>query len=842
MGTYEAYFQEHWSSFQEVDPLWPRPNPTFGNPGFQDAPLRVLIVRLSPFRDVVRSTPHLFLFQAVRRAVPGAYIDMAFFPASHDRERWLRDGVPLLIGTQSWHDAADFDLVLVSNSYTLELLNLPYLMRHSGVPLLASQRGAQWPPIVLGGSNAMASQAVFSPEGDSFVDAVFFGEGEREVERFVRAFQRHAELPKADRLQAAVRAVHSMWMANLGAPQKVVKAVCRDPDGKDLIVDYPDLNSDEASTARLQITFGCPAFCSFCFEGYDRKPYREIDLVDVLAAAKALKRRHGVEAVDVYSFNFNTYAPILPMLLALHRRFDRVGLTSQRIDILATVPQLLNAEIVAEKRSFTLGIEGISQRMRTFLQKSLTGDEIDSVVARLLQARVRELKLFFILTGSETKEDLAEFHRFVRWLKTQWRAHGRSPRVIFSFGLLIRMPFTPLQYERLMLEEEAWRPLIGAVKSSCETSGFEFRLAMPWDAYAVTQVLALGGHWLIEALEELAAKGCCYDQSLTPGTWERLRAWLISHGHWASGLLAEKGPDWEPPLASVVSHMPSRFLYAQYQRAKAGRDGGYCLGEVGDKTSLGRSARCLGCEACATREERQRLTHHTIQLPPPGYLEALARTVRMKRHAQPLYFILWLPPLVARVRTAWLNAMVMRALIAARPELSPVLYSVRESLFRVRHHAGRYPGVYGKTVVALRTTDDERVREALAARPVLEHGVRVLGSVEGFTPGQFTRARLHVRVSRDRFPGIRGRLVDYLRAQYVPVNLRRSGCGYVMDLSPKALKKRMIFEGHIVEEEELVKLRLLVTPKFDLGTFLRSFDPPGRYREALTEVVELELS
>ena len=841
MATHEIYFREHWSSFQEVDLLWPRPNPTFGNPGFHEASLRVLIVRLSPFRDVVRSTPHLFLFQAVRRAIADAYIDIAFFPASHDRERWLRDGIPLLIGTQSWHDVADFDLVLISNSYTLELLNLPYLMLHSGMPLLASQRGEAWPPMVLGGSNAMACQAVVSPDGDSFVDALFFGEGEREVERFLRTFYRHNGLPKADRLRSAAQAVPSMWLANLDVPQRLVKAVCRDPDARDLIVDYPDLNSDEASTARLQVTFGCPAFCSFCFEGYDRKPYREVPLTDVLAVAKTLKRQHGVEAVDVYSFNFNTYAPIFSMLLGLHRYFDRVGLTSQRVDILAAFPRLLDAETTAEKRSFTLGIEGISRRMRAFLHKSLTEGEIKSVIARLLRGRVRELKLFFILTGHETGEDLAEFHRFVGWLKAQQRMQGGVPRVIFSFGLLIRMPFTPLQYDRLMLEEEPWRPLVGAAKSSCETQGFEFRLAMPWDAYAVTQVLAIGGHWLIEALRELASEGRCYDRALTPGTWERLRAWLVSHGYWTSDLLDEKGPDWEPPLASKVSHVPSRFLYTQYQRAKAGEDVGYCLGEVGDKTSLGEAARCLGCGACIEREERERLTHHTMQSPLTGYLEQLARVVEVKRRVQPLYFVFWLPPLIARARTAWLNAMVMRGLIAAWPELVSVLYSARESLFRVRQHAGRYPGLYGKTVVALRTTDIERVREVLAGGGLLDQNVRVLESVEGFTPGQFVRANLHVRLPRARFPKVRDRLVEYLRSQYIPVNLRRSDFGYALDLPSRALRKRVILEGHVLEGEEHVELRMLVTPKFDLGAFLRSFGPPGQYREAMTEVVELEL-
>jgi hypothetical protein len=98
MANYERTFAEHWPLLQQAELYRPGVDATFGNPDFAAASLRVLIVRLSPFRDVVRSAPHLFLFQATRRALPDGYIDMAFLPPEHDRARWLADGLPLVIG------------------------------------------------------------------------------------------------------------------------------------------------------------------------------------------------------------------------------------------------------------------------------------------------------------------------------------------------------------------------------------------------------------------------------------------------------------------------------------------------------------------------------------------------------------------------------------------------------------------------------------------------------------------------------------------------------------------------------------------------------------------------
>jgi hypothetical protein len=61
-------------------PCFLRPNPTFCNPEWEESDFHVLIVRLSSLRDIQSSTPHLFLAQAARRAIPKAYLDMAFFP------------------------------------------------------------------------------------------------------------------------------------------------------------------------------------------------------------------------------------------------------------------------------------------------------------------------------------------------------------------------------------------------------------------------------------------------------------------------------------------------------------------------------------------------------------------------------------------------------------------------------------------------------------------------------------------------------------------------------------------------------------------------------------------
>jgi len=836
MSDYSDFFKRQWPLLQQAEVYSPHPNPTFHNPDFASATLRVLIARLSPFQDVSRSTPHLFLAQAARRALPTAYVDMAFFPPQHDRARFAAADIPFLVGTQSFHSAGDFDVVLISNAYALELLNLPYLLLNSGIPLLATERDARWPPLILGGSNALAIQALITETGDCMADAIFFGEGEGEVETLLRYLHAHAEEPKRSRLAQAAAHVTGLWVAGAAPDQSIRAAIWERPGEEQLLVDYPNLNSSEAGTARLQINFGCPAFCSFCFEGYDRKPYREVPLPEVLATARRLKREQGAATLDLYSFNFNTHSDILTLLLELNRLFKRVSFKSQRVDVLYATPGLLTAEVAAGKRSFTLGIEGISERMRAFLHKSLATESIRGVLAALLQEKIRELKLFYILTGHETAADLVEFREFARWLKTLRRRTHRGARIIFSCGRLIRMPFTPLRHDRLFLDEGEWRDIVGPVKSTCETNGFEFRMATPWDDYCVSQVLALGGTWLHEPLSALAAQGHCYDTHLSPGYWETLRGWMEAHGHWTPTFLGEKGPDYPFALDFVQPAVGVDFLYRQYQQAREGVDEGYCLGGEGE------TGHCLGCGACSTPEQRQAITSHVMHPPEmPDYRRRLPELMRAKRRLQPLYVHLRLPPGVAGVTPEWLNAWVLRRLLSADPALTDKLLAARESLFTTRENRDRYTQLYGETIFALTAWDAEGLRASLKrlegiATPELTY----LGVAEGYEPGSFRRMRLELTLPAPYFPAAGQRLRDFLREKYVPVNVRREGAGYRFDLPAKALKKKALFAGTYTQTEESCSLQLRVGPKFDLRGFLRAFGESARYRQSRVAVHDLE--
>jgi radical SAM superfamily enzyme YgiQ (UPF0313 family) len=823
------------SLFKQFEEYLPPYNPTFANPGFAEASCRVLVARLSPFRDVDRSIPHLFLFQEARRALPRAFVDLAFFPTEHEQRAFSAHSIPYLIGTQSLRSADEFDLVLISNAYTLELINLPYLLIHANIPLYASQRGPEWPIILLGGSNAMATQSIIREDRDCLVDGIFFGEGEGRVGHIVSLLTRAGRENRQSALRQTASEVEGLWVA--GSTTKTTKAVCT-PQALHLAIEYPLLNSAEAHTASLQIDYGCPAFCSFCFEGYDRKPYREVPLPDLLAAARQLKRAQGAQEVNLYSFNVNTYGAILPLLLELHALFHRVSLKSQRVDILQHAAYLLEAEVEADKRSFTLGIEGISERQRAWLHKSLNTTDIVDLLERLFGQKIREVKLFYMLTGHETEDDIAEFRAFVRQLKAIRRERNPGIRVVFSFGLLIRMPFTPLRYDRLFLDEQAWRPLIGFCKSACETNGFEFRMAFDWQAYCVTQVLALGGYWLSQAIVKLAEQGHYFDTALPEGYWEQLHASIAQTGHWNEAFLGAKGPDYAFALEFVRSGIPDDFLYRQYREACDGIDSGYCLG------SHDRHGRCLNCGACVDARQRQEITRHQIRQPEAGpYLTRLRDTVTRKHRMQPAYYVVQVNELQVGVQPAFLDALAFREILRQHPALTDNLLAVRESLFTVTpptsgrrtSKRGRYPTMSGESVFAFYAWDVDALQRALSEPADVESArCAVARRADAFTPGVFSQLCLDLHLPAAIFDQPRRRLEQYLRDAYVPYSLRREEASrYRFDVPRKGLKKKVVLGGHFEIGETGFDASLDVGPRFDLLAFLDQFERsnPVRYAE-----------
>ncbi len=569
---------------------FPRSNPTFNNPAFEEASLRVLIVRLSPFPNIRESITHHFLFQEVRTVLPSAYIDYAFFPNPKNIPIFRESSIPFFMGIQSLHPISDFDLVLVSNSFTLELFNLPYLFMNTGIPAAKKERRQAKPIVVMGGSNALMAQCAISPEGDSFVDALFFGEGEGAVSKIVSIVNENQKLSKTEILGILEKEVQGFFDIRMPIPDSVRVSPPKAPQASYILTDYPILNTDIENTAKLQITQGCSCFCSFCFEGYTRKPFREYSPEGILEKALEIKSKHAPTQFDFLSFNFNMHTGISRIIADLNEIAKFVNFKSQRADIIAMCPGLLDVEILSGKRTYTIGVEGISDRMRRYLHKSLAEGELILALEQIYAKKPRQLKLFFIITGIENESDRREFKNFVMKLKRLKSESAPGCRTIMSFGLLVNLPFTPMQFAST-IEPASIKQIKGDLKRDCETNGFEFRMAQDMEEFLISQHIAIGGFECFNVISLFANNGGYFDGEHIAGDKNALISSLRSAS--GDGLYASKDENYVFPFENQRGAPARSFLYRMYNEARNFKDSGYCLDGKGG---------CIDCGGCEDRK------------------------------------------------------------------------------------------------------------------------------------------------------------------------------------------------------------------------------------------------
>lgn len=816
-----------------------------GNPDFDTSGYRVLIMRLSPFRDIEVSYAHLVLFDEARRALPDAFIDFAFLPPAQDRRALTARRAPWFFGRASGRAPSEFNLILVSCAFTLELANLAWLFTQSRLPLSRAVRldNPGVPLIVLGGSSAVTAGSLVVIEDsetlDSMVDGIFFGEGEGAIEEVVKiAAEGAAERrPKRETLARIAAAAPGFWPCENGC--RAVRAL---PRRRPAVLSAPlTLNGENADHAKLAITAGCTGHCAFCLEGWDRRPFREQNLGDISASALALKKSTGATDVELFSYNFNMHHSAESIIPAVGRYFQHVSLMSQRIDVLARSPTMLSAEIAAGKRSFTLGIEGVSERLRRYYRKGITLDDIHASCRGILEHDARELKLFYIISGVENERDLSEFSEFLRALTSMKRDARAHTRIILSAGYLVRLPFTPLQFAALAPDRESLASIARTIEAACDDAALEFRLAASYDDYWADQLLSLAGPDAAAWLRSCPDRGYVYDTRMPRGATASLESTLRSSVNLAD-LLAEKPASYRPAFSFIEEESHWQLLRALYERSKE------ALGDIGLGASSHQKHSAVNPQlAPRASNELSRRAVATIEAQEAAKARFSSVVVRvieteMIAFSTPQYERAWL------IRT--LAALVPnseRAILDCRPLLPDDRWGEMLSgagdnargLFGVKYFAlyGPDAGTIERAVI--------KAGEALAGRradpafaPRSASALSEIACVREAPPAQYCTLRFIARgLGAEAFRAAASSWLDRGGIKFTVNSFDNKGYFSVSE-SSKTKKSVQSIQYHTSSSELVAELK--VGPKVDLGALVSPLSAASGMEDILLSVLRWE--
>jgi len=146
MTDYSDFIFKNFYKLDGYRIFFPRRNPTFNNPEFEKSDFASIDrSSVSNFKISVNLLHTTFFSRKFEKMSPRLILIMHFFPEQKNIRLFKDNNIPFFLGIQSLHPINDFDLVLVSNSFTLELFNLSYLFSNAGIPGLKSNRQALLP-------------------------------------------------------------------------------------------------------------------------------------------------------------------------------------------------------------------------------------------------------------------------------------------------------------------------------------------------------------------------------------------------------------------------------------------------------------------------------------------------------------------------------------------------------------------------------------------------------------------------------------------------------------------------------------------------------------------------
>jgi hypothetical protein len=556
---------------------------------YQQKKYRILITRLSTYRDTAASFTHKVLYQ-IARSVNDVFPDFSWLPPPRDTDIFDADKIPWLIGTTSKQGPAGFDLVAISNAVVQELINLPTILSKSGIPLLKSQRidNPSLPLIILGGANATGASALFTD--DPPIDGIFAGSDAGAIFQIFdicrdSGLSGNSKRETLDRLHKIPGFIEPDRPAATN-----IRHSCSSLHS--LLSEAPVMYEDDyIGVGNIPISEGCRSLCSFCLESWTHKPYREFDTSTVISAALKAKAASGLHEIDLFSFNFNMHSSIYDIIFMLLDTFPSIGLKSQRFDILGRDPEMLKVLHLLGKTSLTCGLEGVSSRLRRFLNKNLSDKDITNSLSAILKAPIRQLKIFLVVTGLESDADITEFEKLLHLMNTVLPAEQRRPRVIFSCTPLVRFPLTPLKFADTPPPANI-RNAASKIGSAVHAAGFEYRLAASVDESLVCQAMVRAHDQRIFAaiVEAVHATGFVYYDAISKEFTESLFGALRNKGLSIEGILASPPDNAEVPWQYFDNSPCSGMLKNVYDQCVESRD------LVGQK----QNSTCNSCKTCST--------------------------------------------------------------------------------------------------------------------------------------------------------------------------------------------------------------------------------------------------
>jgi len=297
---------------------------------------------------------------------------------------------------------SEFDVILASLAWELEVSGLVAALTRSGVEALRQRRAPTSPLIVAGGPLTLSNPDLLVP----FCDAVFLGEADQTFSTIAAmldaAHSRDAVLAELATLPGMhVPSVHGDGPI---AARRVTVPLPFAPVRTALV----GQQNAFGGAFLVEVNRGCPRGCTFCVVQHEGRGARFVDPSAVLGVIPEDADRVGLVGPAV-----SDHPGLGVILESLVTRGKHVTLSSLRADrVTADLLALLTA---GGLQTLTVAADGTSDRMRRELHKGVTSEHLLRCSELARAAGMHRMRVY-VMVGfeSETDEDIDAFGELTR--------------------------------------------------------------------------------------------------------------------------------------------------------------------------------------------------------------------------------------------------------------------------------------------------------------------------------------------------------------------------------------------------------------------------------------------
>ncbi len=503
-----------------------------------------------------------------------------------------------------------FDILAFTLQYELSYTNVLAMLKLANIPLLARERGEEYPIIIAGGPCA------YNPEPMAdFVDIFSIGEGEEaliELAELInnckkQGLSREETLFRASQLSGfyvpSLYAVEYNRDGTLksfepnreGVPKTVKKRIISDLDKVyfpcKCAVPFIETVHDRVM---LEVFRGCIRGCRFCQAGMIYRPYREKSPEVLNRDALESVKNSGYPEISLTSLSISDYTHLRELIDQLlswtNNKKVNLSLPSMRIDNF--YEELLEKVSSVRKSGLTFAPEAGTQRLRDVINKNITEEEILTSCEKAFDCGRNGLKLYF-MNGLPTERDedicgiAALAQNIVNTYYSKKRFGGKGGvNVTVSVSCFVPKPFTPFQWCAQDSIEELERKQ-SLLKGEIKTKKISYKYH---DARVsrLEAIFARGDRRLSSALKLAAEKGIMLDG------WDE----FFSYENWMS-VFEECGIDTSfyanrefaldelLPWDFIDIGVTKKFMQNEYKKA------------VAEQTTPDCRTKCSGCGAAS---------------------------------------------------------------------------------------------------------------------------------------------------------------------------------------------------------------------------------------------------